>query len=115
MRVFSDESNKEVIEKTLECIRDISDEMGPGGVLEHIESIVQTLETLLDKNMFCQTRGKEAKSDGQGGEDDEDEAEERDSEEEEDDLDHDEIILGNTTDVIISLARSMTDGFITYL
>ena len=42
-----------MIEKTLECIRDISDEMGPGGIIEHIEQIVEILELLLDKNALC--------------------------------------------------------------
>lgn len=60
MKLFHDETNKEVIEKTLECVRDIADEMGPGGVMENIELIVSTLETLLDKEAFCQTRNKEA-------------------------------------------------------
>ena len=114
--IIHQESNKEVIEKVLECIRDISDEMGPAGVADHIEMIITTLETLLDKDALCQTRGKEAKSDGIGPEDEEDEENEpHDSEEDEDDLDHDEIILGNTTDVMISLARSLTDGFLPYL
>lgn len=100
----------------LECIRDVSDLMGPAGVVEHLEQIVTTLETLLDKNAFCQTRGKEAKSDGIGGDDDdEEEPEEHEEESDEDDLDHDEIILGNTTDVMISLARSLGDGFSPYL
>lgn len=98
----------------LECIRDISDEMGPAGVMDHIEMIIVTLEKLLDKETICQTRGKEALSDGIGGEDDDDD-DHHDSEEDEDDLDHDEIILGNTTDVMISLARSLTDGFLPYL
>lgn len=114
MTFMKQETNKEVIEKVLECIRDIADEMGPAGVMGHIEMIITSLEALLDKNAPCQTRGKEAMSDGVGGEED-DVEEEHESEEDEDDLDHDEIILGNTTDVMISLARCMTDGFTTYL
>jgi len=39
-RLFADEQNKEVIEKTLECVRDIADEMGPAGIVEHIEMII---------------------------------------------------------------------------
>jgi hypothetical protein len=31
-KLFSDEEDKEVVEKVLECIRDIADEMGPGGI-----------------------------------------------------------------------------------
>jgi hypothetical protein len=102
---MKDEGNKEVIEKVLECIRDIADEMGPAGVMEHIEFIITSLETLLDKDAVCQTRGKEAQSDGVGGEDD-DEPEDHESEEDEEDLDH---------DVMISLARCLTDGFLPYL
>ena len=89
--------------------------MGPAGVVEHLEMIVTSLETLLDKNAFCLTRGKEAKSDGIGPEDDDDEEPEENESESDDDLDHDEIILGNTTDVMISLARSLGDSFVPYL
>jgi len=32
MKLFQDEEEKEVIEKVLECIRDIADEMGPAGI-----------------------------------------------------------------------------------
>lgn len=42
-----------MIEKVLECIRDIADEMGPAGVMDHIEMIVTSLETLLDKDALC--------------------------------------------------------------
>jgi hypothetical protein len=38
-----------------------------------------------------------------------------DEEEDEDDLDHDEIILGNTTDVIISMAKAMGSTFMPVL
>ena len=44
-----------------------------------------------------------------------DEDEEEEEDEDDEDLDHDEIILGNTTDVIIELARSLGDQFLTYL
>ena len=50
-------------------------------------------------------------------EDDEDGEKEEDDEEEEDeeDLDHDEIILGNTTDLIIDLSKCFGDQFLPYL
>lgn len=32
MKLFQDEEEKEVIEKVLECVRDIADEMGPAGI-----------------------------------------------------------------------------------
>ena len=43
--------------------------------------------------------------DGQDSEDDEED------EEEDDGIDHDEIILGNVTDLILSLARSFGNDF----
>ena len=48
-----DEINKEVVEKVLECIRDIADEMGPAGIIDHIELIITSLENLLDKDAAC--------------------------------------------------------------
>lgn len=52
------------------------------------------------------------------GEKDQEDIEEDEEEEEDDDdedIDHDEIILGNTTDVIISLSRALGDQFMQYL
>jgi len=40
--------------------------------------------------------------------------EEPGSEEDEEDLDHDEIILGNTTDVLISISKALGDTFLPY-
>ena len=51
-------------------------------------------------------------------EDDDDNQEGDDDDEEEDDdedMDHDEIILGNTTDVIIEMSRALGDSFLEYL
>lgn len=36
-------------------------------------------------------------------------------EEDDEDLDHDEVILGNTTDVVISLSNCLGDSFVPYL
>lgn len=38
--IFSDEINKEVIEKTIECIRDLCEELGPGAIINQIDKIV---------------------------------------------------------------------------
>ena len=38
------ELHKEVVEKVLECIRDLADEMGPGALEDHIEWIVVFIE-----------------------------------------------------------------------
>lgn len=44
--------------------------------------------------------------------DDSDEEPGQDSEESDEDLDHDEIILGNSTDVLISVSKAMGDSFL---
>lgn len=67
-RIFEDEANKEVIEKTLECLREMAEELGPASVNNHIEYLVQIVIILLDKKAFCQVKTKDFK-----GEVDEDE------------------------------------------
>jgi hypothetical protein len=104
------EGNKEVIEKLLECVRDLADEMGPASLESHIEWVITSLENLLDKKTTCQVKGG---NDGMG--DDEQDEEDSEPEEDEEDLDHDEIILGNTTDVIISVSKCMGESFGPYL
>ena len=47
--------NKEVVEKVIECIRDLADEMGPDSIVDHLEWIIVTIEQLLDKTAPCQT------------------------------------------------------------
>ena len=58
------ELNKEVIEKVLECVRDMAEEMGPASLEDHMEWIVGCLEQLLDKTAPCQTG--EMQEDGTG-------------------------------------------------
>jgi len=36
MKLFQDEESKEVIEKVLECVRDIADFFGPSGIEHNI-------------------------------------------------------------------------------
>src|ERR1700733_4520474 len=49
-------------------------------------------------------------------EDDDDEAsEEEEEEDDEEDLDHDELILGNTTDLIIAMSKALGNQFLTHL
>jgi importin-4 len=118
--LFDHEDNKEVIEKTLECFREMCEVFGPAAVEKHSDRIVEVILLLLDKKAYCQTKGKE-KGEKEAGMDEDEEADgfqDEDEEEDEDDdedLDHDEIILGNTTDLIIELARALGDQFLTYL
>ena len=48
--------HKEVIEKVLECIRDLAEEMGPASIADHLDWIISSIEQLLDKTATCQTR-----------------------------------------------------------
>ena len=107
------EVHKEVVEKVLECIRDLADEMGPGALEDHIEWIVVFIEQLLDKTHVCQTgKGMDGEEGGPAGQDDDDSGDEEDDEE---DLDHDELILGNSTDLIVSLGKCLADSFMPFL
>jgi hypothetical protein len=56
MKLFQDEEEKEVIEKVLECIRDIADEMGPAGIQGNLDLIMASVDQLLDKDARCQTK-----------------------------------------------------------
>lgn len=53
MKLFQDEEQKEVIEKVLECVRDIADEMGPAGIQNNIDLIMASIDQLLDKDARC--------------------------------------------------------------
>lgn len=68
--------------------------------------IIASLSTLLDKQAVCQA----SRRDKMGVDSDEEEESEDDE-----DLDHDEMILGNTSDVIISLSKALGDQFLPYL
>ena len=103
--------HKEVIEKVLECIRDLAEEMGPASIADHLDWIITSIEQLLDKTATCQTRrGNMENEEGPDEQDSEDSQEEDDE-----DLDHDELILGNATDVVISLSRCFADSFLPYI
>lgn len=81
--------------------------MGSAAFTEaRLKIVFKALIELLQKKAFCQT----------GDNEDEMEYKESDDEEEdEDDMDHDEIILGNTTDVIISMSKAMGPQFLPIL
>jgi len=50
--IIADE-DKEVVEKVLECIRDIAEEFGPSGIEAHINLIMASVDQLLDKAARC--------------------------------------------------------------
>ena len=112
--LLKEEMEKEVVEKVLENIRDMAEEMGPGGICDHLDFIVGYIELLLEKKAPCQTGV--SGEDGQGPKDAAVEEEDDDSDEDDDeDLDHDEIILGNATDLVVALAKCLQDSFLPYL
>ena len=114
-QLFETEDNKEVIEKTLECLREMCEVFGPSPIEKHSDKIVEIILELLDKKAYCQTKGKEKDDKEEGMDEDEDagdgfqDEDDEDDEEDEEDMDHDEIILGNTTDLIIEMARALGD------
>lgn len=56
-QLFEQEDNKEVIEKTLECMREMCEVFGPGAIVSHSEKFVEIILLLLDKKAFCQIKG----------------------------------------------------------
>lgn len=86
-----DEDSKEVIEKVLECVRDLADEFGPAGIEHNVQMIMVSVDQLLSKEAKCQIKNAGEMEDSD---------EEEDSDEDDEDMDHDEIILGNSTDVL---------------
>ena len=100
-----------MIEKVLECIRDIAEDMGPAAIFNHIDMIMEACEELLDKEAMCQFKEHKGQMvDGQANP--EESSDDVDSDE---DLDHDELILGCVTDLLISTAKAFKDGFLPYL
>jgi len=100
------EHSKEVVEKVLECVRDLADEFGPSGIENHIKLIMASVDQLLDKSAKCQLKHSNSQA---HDDDDDDDDDEYDSEE---DMDHDEIILGNSTDVLISVSKALGNDFL---
>lgn len=60
-KIFEDEANKEVIEKTLECVREMCEELGPGSIQNQLENLTNYILQFLDKRAFCQAKTKDFK------------------------------------------------------
>lgn len=88
------------------------EELGPSSIANQLENLTKFIIAFLDKKAFCQTKAKDFKgevNDDDGEEFQDEEQEEEEEDEDEEDLDHDEIILGNTTDCVIAMARALSD------
>lgn len=81
--------------------------MGPAGLTNNLDLVMASLEQLLEKSARCQIK--------MGGNVMDDSDEQEQSESDDEDLDHDEIILGNATDVVISVSKALGDSFLPYL
>jgi hypothetical protein len=42
-----------VIEKTLECIREMGEDLGPGSIVNNLDNILKYVVMLLEKRAFC--------------------------------------------------------------
>ena len=112
-KLLDEEEEKEVIERTLEALRELADWFGPAAFANSLPQVVKYVKLLLEKKAHCQTGVKDGEDgedleDIEGEEDDDDEEEE----EEDDGIDHDELILGNTTDLMLWTARAMGNEFL---
>jgi hypothetical protein len=90
------------------------EELGPAAMGGATDSLVEYIVAFLDKKTFCQTKLKagEAAEDLEDCEEGADEYGEEESDD--DDVDHDEIIFGNVSDIIICMSRAMGNEFAGY-
>ena len=113
-QVFDQEEDKTVIERVLENMRELSEDLGPAAFQLNVPEIMKYIALFLNKKAFCQTKMREGEDDDdledvEGEGPDEDEASEEESED--DGIDHDEVIFGNVSDLIICMARAMGNEF----
>jgi len=117
-QVFEEEDNKEVVERVLENLSELANDFGPAVFNEDIMNrLTETIIKFLDKKTFCQTKVMDIPEDELDEDEKDDVIEEQseDEESEEDDgIDHDEIILGNVTDLIIAISRALGNHFAPY-
>mmetsp|Transcript_1414 Transcript_1414/g.1902 ORF Transcript_1414/g.1902 Transcript_1414/m.1902 type:complete len:396 (+) Transcript_1414:2138-3325(+) len=115
IRVLETEENKEIIERVLENLREIAEDFGPAAFEQVIPKISEQIVLLLQKKAFCQTHlgADEDEGDLEDVEENPEEAGYDDEEDDEEDgIDHDEVIFGNTSDLIIGLSRAYGNEFL---
>jgi len=113
-KLLDQEDDKEVIERTLESLRDLVDAFGPAVFANCMDRIGKYIILFLEKKAYCQTNVMEGDNDEDLEDVDDKDGEDDDEEEEEEDdgIDHDEMILGNTTDLVLWIARSLGNEFL---
>jgi len=90
-------------------MRELSEDLGPAAFKENIDKIVKYVIMFLEKKTFCQTRIKEGEDEEDLVDDENEEEDEEEEDDSDDGIDHDEIIFGNVSDLIYSLARAFGD------
>lgn len=96
-------------------MREMCEDFGPAVFAQQMPNIFKYIVQLLQKKTFCQggdADNEDFKDEEEEGENPEDEEDDSEEEEGDDGIDHDEIILGNTTDLIIWLAKCLGNEFI---
>jgi len=89
-------------------MREMTIDFGPAVFVAHAPKIIEYIIAFLLKKTFCQSG--EFEGDAEDVEDVNPE-EDEEAEEEDDGIDHDEIILGNVTDLILYWARALGNEF----
>lgn len=111
IRLLEQEDEKEVIESVLERLREFCEQFGPAAVASQLDKLVALLIKFLDKKAFCQTKMLEDENPDDLEDCEEDDDEDEEEEEGDDGIDHDELIFGNVSDLIIALARAFGNEF----
>jgi hypothetical protein len=116
--IFDQEEDKQVVERVLENMIEMCQDLGPGAFSLSMDKVIKYVSLLLTKKSFCQTKMREGEDDDDledvEGEDGPEEGEESEEESEDDGIDHDELIFGNTSDLILHMARAMGNEFAPY-
>ena len=82
-------------------------DFGPAVFVMHAPKLIEFIIAFLQKKTFCQS----GEFDDGEGEDVNPEEDDEEDEEGDDGIDHDEIILGNVTDLILYWARALGNEF----
>jgi len=98
--VFDTEDENDVIERMMQSLIDITDELGPSVYIGRLDQILLLCNNLL-----------EGKNKNEGMEDGEGDFEDIDGEDDEEDFDHNETVLANTTELISGISRALGEDF----
>jgi hypothetical protein len=101
--VFESEDEDEVVERMMQSLIEVSDELGPAVYDNRIEQLLKLVNNLLEQ--------KNADNTPQEGEGDFEDMGEDDGEE---DIDHNETVLANATELISSISRALGEDFAEY-